>query len=111
MKFIKSIEELRPEGSVKKTCVDQYGAFCEEEKACAKFAEISGTEKYFVLQSSAQRRVFNPIIDDYHKKLPGRTEKEFQLTEASKEAFEVYCEYLRTKNPLMLKRAEMAIKR
>jgi hypothetical protein len=111
MKFIKSADELGGEKTHSDEYLNEYGNASEESRACAKMHIASTGIKYYILQSSAQRKIFNPIIDDFHKKLPGRTEAEFKLTECSKEAFESYSEYLRTKNPLLLKRAEIAVKR
>jgi len=111
MKFIKSIDEISGEKKYSSEYVNEYGNSADEARACAKMQVSESGTKYYLLQSSAQRKVFNPIIDDFHKKLPGRTEAEFKLIECSKEAFDAYSEYLRTKNPLLLKRVELAVKR
>ena len=110
MKFIKSIDEISGEKKYSNEYLNEYGNAAEESRACAKMQVSETGIKYYILQS-AQRKVFNPIIDDFHKKLPGRAEAEFKLTECSKEAFDAYSEYLRTKNPLLLKRAELSVKR
>jgi hypothetical protein len=111
MRFIKSAEEIKNEPIVQSDYIDQFGNVCSEEKACAKKQSSPAGMKHFIMQSISQRKVFNPIIDDSSKKLPGRTEKDFTLVETSKDAYEFYVEFLRTKNPTFLKRAEIATKR
>jgi len=111
MRFIKSAEDIKNEPLVQSDYVDQYGNACDESKACAKKQLSPSGAKYFTMQSISQRKLFNPIIDDMAKKLPGRTEKDFSLVESPKDAYEFYTEFLRTKNPTFLKRAEIATKR
>lgn len=105
------MDEISGEKKYSNEYLNEYGNAGEESRACAKMQVSETGIKYYILQSSAQRKVFNPIIDDFHKKLSGRAEAEFKLTECSKEAFDAYSEYLRTKNPLLLKRAELSVKR
>jgi hypothetical protein len=111
MRFIKSVDEIKNEPIVQSDYTDQFGNPCSEEKACAKKQSSPAGMKHFIMQSISQRKVFNPIIDDLSKKLAGRTEKDFSLIECPKDAHEFYVEFLRTKNPVFLKRAEIAIKR
>jgi hypothetical protein len=111
MKFINSIDQLGGEKKYSNEYLNEYGNASEESRACAKVQSSDTGTRYYILQSNAQRKIFNPIIDDFHKKLPGRSEHEFKLTECSKEAFDAYADYLKTKNPLMLKKAEICVKR
>jgi hypothetical protein len=111
MKFIKSIDDIKNEPVTSSDYVDQFGNTCSEDKACAKKQSSPAGVKHFIMQSMSQRKLYNPIIDDSSKKLSGRTDKDFNLVESQKDAYEFYVEFLRTKNPVFLKRAEIAIKR
>ena len=111
MRFIKSSDEIKNEPVVQSDYIDQFGNACNQEKACAQKQSSPAGMKHFIMQSISQRKIYNPIIDDLSKKLPGRTEKDFSLIECPKDAYEFYIEFLRTKNPTFIKRAEIAIKR
>lgn len=111
MRFIKSIDDIKNEPVTVSDYLDQFGNMCSEEKACAKKQSSPAGVKHFIMQSMSQRKLYNPLIDDPSKKLAGRTDKDFNLVESQKDAYEFYVEFLLTKNPIFLKRAEIAIKR
>lgn len=107
MKFISSSDEIANKNSPKTGYFNEYGEMCEEQKACAELSD----GKHKILQSFSQRKIFNPIIDDMHKKQAGRKERDFKMTVCTKSAFDNYLDFLKTKNPLSFRKAEMEINR
>lgn len=107
MKFISSNNEITNKNSPKAGYFNEYGEMCEEQRACAE----SSNGKHRVLQSLSQRKIFNPVIDDMYKKQSGRKEMDFKMTLCTKSAFDNYLDFLKTKNPLSFRKAEMEINR
>lgn len=92
--------------------VDESGMVTNEDiRAAAKKVATGVAPKYFVKASKRQRRLFNPITDKLSQKSVIKTEAEFSFIEVTKECFDYYCEYLKSRASYMLTQAQIHFKR
>jgi hypothetical protein len=112
MKFISNPTEMRAENEASVSLVTETGAITNNETfAAAKTIATSGATKFLIKASKRQRRLFNPIVDKIDQKSVIRTELEFDFQDVSKECYDSYLEYLKTRNSYMLTKAELFAKR
>jgi hypothetical protein len=112
MKFISNADEMRAEKDVSVNLVTETGAVTNSESlAAAKSVSTSGSTKFLVRASKRQRRLYNPIVDKIDQKSVIRTELEFDFQDVSKDCYDSYIEYLKTRNSYMLTKAELFAKR
>lgn len=112
MKFISNPSEMRGENDVSISLTAETGGVTKDELvAAAKTVATSGATKFLVKASKRQRRLFNPIVDKIDQKSVIRTELEFDFLDVSKDCYDAYIEYLKTRNSYMLTKAELFAKR
>ena len=65
--------------------------------------EMSTSNRFFAKVNILNNKLYNPISDDVMQKRGGRMS--FAEREVTKESFDEYVEYLKTKNPIYYTRA------
>jgi len=112
MKFINEAAQLRDAKDPTITLTGETGNEIKNENlAVAKNLVLSSAAKFYVRASKRQRRLYNPIVDKIDQRSVPRTELEFVFQEVSKDCYDSYVEYLKTRNSYMLTKADLFAKR
>lgn len=93
--------------SVTQTYYDNTAAITENESlTVAKIIHYDGVDKYYVRENRDGLLNVHNITEDYDKKIRGMDKDLYPFSQITKEAFDLYLEYLTTKSNNLLRNAE-----
>jgi len=93
--------------SVKQTYYNRDAKKIDNEpNSVAKVIHYSGVDKYYIRDSREGLLNINNILDEYDVKIRGMDKEVYAYTQVSKDAFDLYLEFLDTKSETFLRSAE-----